>query len=1065
MTHLLRLFFSILLCALLFLPAAAQEATGTHTVYFHNPGKTPVEVNCYVWQDDKNNVATFPGEAMERTKYYVETPDGVKSQVFSYTFSWDKTPNFVIFSPVFSPAATTDPKKQSADYTFSEGALYTVTEEKFSEGTLDFNLREIEKPLTVYFADKAATPWGAENTLVHIWGEGVDYTAFLKNEGMKDTGKLTLLDGRYYPVYEYKIYTLDEITSCLFRKNGSSNITPDSKFVDGGLYYYNPNSTEPVVAVENPKLVDAIPQHTVYFADTGNWGAKNTLVHIWGKAGEYTAWSENEPMTDTGKYTLAGDVWAKVYTYTYTYPGEATHIKFHCSDYTGTADCELVPGTMYCGRGNKVPPMTVENPVLYDEIPHDTKRPVTFYANLGANQGLTNEWKEPCAHVWRRDVSVSYEDAVPAYGSEAYLAERMEKVRDGLYSITVDDVTDCTDIIFYYYSSSGSGDETVYTPHVLPASRSPHFNPMSWTKFMYDIGTDCFHQSYLTPEAYYKVWNSLPEVLYVTGNKSVTGNDTDDPRYCLEIKADEGVYVNKFTISDDEVAMFKLSCFNVMGAFGELGFPDTAYESQRGWATFNMGIIGCQEPDNDPSWRDKFIYKNPDNPNESRQVKLPVNYSMNFNNSTQYPWRIAKGNEGITGGGDYWLVVDLHDDDHSLTLLTFDPNPQIEIMPGEITAVELPVEKAAALHDGSLLKGSAQNGPVYFNKVNIVSGKAEIQSAPGNNILDDNLYSVVYTVYLEGIPVAEYDHVPDEVEIPYMTAGKDASVAVRARYTHGVTDVSFCSRMAKGSVSPDSPELPVPQSSDVTGVLVMYGSSDEAATPTKAVGGAVSIPYNLYNDNNLAFFPDYEVLDVTSSGNYNRGEETLIHSQHAVVKLGQFSDYLGSQSESPWIPTGSETLPEELDDSNNWAAYIADECNLPLFITELGRTDGTLPEMTATATVKLHAVYPFLVKDLSHLDEAAGAPVRKIARAADATITLPDNLEGFTIVPMTTTTTVKAGYSGEILTSIETVDRDTDTEDTAIYYTIDGKLLSGRPASPGLYLRRTARGTEKCLIR
>lgn len=1052
------------ICAATFCHLPAQVSD--HKVYYYNPDKMPLSVKTHIWQDAENPLHSWdaPEELMQRAPYYVDLPGGDRVQVFSYSFSWDKTPKNILFvQPLIKKGNDTIQKKQqSEDYTFTDGALYNLTGDKNSGGTTDFELKPIE-PKTIYFADK--TGWGASNTLVHAWNDELDYTPWTNNEPMEETGKFVKIDDVYYPLYKYDIYMLEDLTQCLFHTSDYTKQTPDAALTPGAVYYYDGNNV-PVTPIADPEIVDEIPRIppvTVYFADTGHWGADNTRVHVWKNSTTVlTPWDENETMTETGKYVQVGDVWAPVYSYTFENEGKMTGILFHKGNDTQTADCTLTDGALYYYCGKKKPVTAIEDPVFYDAIPEEARKSVTFYVNLGANQMMTTLWKEPCAHVWTPEDGVSYEAAVPTYGSEQYRAERMEKVRDGLYRITVDDVSACTDIIFYYYTPVMQNDQLTYSVNVHPASRSAFFDPTHWTTFMYDIGVDCVHQSYLMPEEYNELWAALPEALYVTGNVTVTGIEGDDPRNCIKIDADEGVYINKFTLGEGDVAQFKLSCFDVTGTFRKLGLPDEAYEFQRGWATFNMGIIGCQQPADDPDWANEFIYS-PGN-GQSRQVKLPLNHSMTFNNYTQYPWRIDAGTDGTVEAGDYWLVVDLHDPDHSVTLLTFDPNPSIEMSPGSIHSVPLPAESAARLHDQSALSATAQNGPVYFDMVNIVSGQAVIQKAPGNDLLNDNLYSVVYTVYLEGVPVARYEGVPEIAEIPYMTAGQDADVALRARYTHQGTGVSFCSRMAHGKVSAESPNLPDPQSENVTGYIIV-NYEEPAADGNFPIGGAATLPFSLADDpGELAFFPDYEILSVTTSEGQANPASVLFHSGHALVQKKMYPDYLGSKSANPWLPAEAGITPAEWSAANNWPAYISTEGQLPLLVRELSHTERAPQSLSGEAVVRIDAVYPFLVQNV---DAAArqGAAAGRFAPTAGAEvneISLPENLDGFTIIPMTRSTQARVSFGGMILTGIQDVE---SPEADAVYYTLDGIRLPAAPAVPGLYIRQSGTTVTKILLR
>lgn len=460
--------------------------------------------------------------------------------------------------------------------------------------------------------------------------------------------------------------------------------------------------------VTDPVIIDKaeLPQTVVYFADTGNWGPDNTQIHIWGSAGDFTPFLSDPTMTDTGKYALVNDVWARVYQYTYLYDGVVEGVMFHLKGNNfSTADYKEMDGAMYAYAGNKKSAPVETAPVLMDAIPHDTPRPVSLYVNLGANQMMqTGLWDEPCAHAYRReDSATDYESLLPEYGSEAYQAEVMTKIRDGFYRIDIDDITACNDVIFYYSRINAQGEHT-YQDLAFPASRGAYNDPSTWATFIYDIGIDCVHQSYLTPQEYNAGWEESPEALFLTGNELVMGMAVDDPANSVLIESDDDVYIHKFTISEGDIATFKLSRFDARGAALRHGFSteDKTYEKQRGWATFNLGIIGFQNDPGDADWYDRYIYA-PGN-GQSRQVRLWLNESVDFNSSTQYPWRLGDGENGVTEG-DYWLVIDLYDEDHSLTLLDFDPNPTSEIANKGFSVAEVGYDYALSLDNTDPHKG------------------------------------------------------------------------------------------------------------------------------------------------------------------------------------------------------------------------------------------------------------------------------------------------------------------------------------------------------------------------
>lgn len=256
-------------------------------------------------------------------------------------------------------------------------------------------------------------------------------------------------------------------------------------------------------------------------------------------------------------------------------------------------------GGVYYFSGEKVASevRNIADCKISDGLPEEdpsVHRKVTFYLSLGANQMMqTGLWDEPCAHAYRReDSATDYESLLPEYGSEAYQAEVMTKIRDGFYRIDIDDITACNDVIFYYSRINAQGEHT-YQDLAFPASRGAYNDPSTWATFIYDIGIDCVHQSYLTPQEYNAGWEESPEALFLTGNELVMGMAVDDPANSVLIESDDDVYIHKFTISEGDIATFKLSRFDARGAALRHGFSteDKTYEKQRGWATFNLGII------------------------------------------------------------------------------------------------------------------------------------------------------------------------------------------------------------------------------------------------------------------------------------------------------------------------------------------------------------------------------------------------------------------------------------------------------------------------------------------
>lgn len=1041
----------VLLGAAALSAALAPARAETYTIrYADSQGWGAANTKVHIW--DSTTTPDTPYNAWEENDNM--TPSGLYIKdgdnyvpVYEYTFEWNHVPTGVIFH--FEGISS----DQTSNQVFENGALYGYTPKTSLESGIITNPEYIDQedvPIyTVYFADTRG--WGAEGIKIHIWSDSnIPYQVWGSNDSLSSQPeRYVLYQGRYVPVYNYTFRWGHTPAGLLFYKTGTGQ-SDDLSFTDGATYICKMPSEETPETIPDPAFVDGKPAHTVYFADTGGWGNSETLVHVWGTAGDLTPFLSDPSMEDTGKLALVNDVWAKVYKLDFSYDGVAENILFHKKGSNElTADIDFADGALYHYTGVKKPVDMQESPTLLDEIP-STPRPATLYVNLGANQMMeTGLWEEPCAHVYRRDGPVeSYEALLPEYGSDSYKAEIMTKVRDGFYRIDIDDINSCNDVIFYYSRYNEKGEQT-YQDLVFPASRGDHNDPSTWASFIYDIGINCVHQSYLTPDDYFKGWEESPSALFMTGNELVTGYKTDDPIHSVRIASDDDVYIHKFHISAGDVAMLKLSRFDVGTAAAGLGFTieDGTYDYQRGWATFNLGIIGFQPAPDEPDWRDKYIYA-PGN-GESRQIKCSINESVNFNSYTQYPWRISSGEGGVRDG-DYWLVIDLHDADHSLTLLEFDPNPGLELFQGNINVLNTGYSFTAGMPNSGPHLASDYNGIAGIDRVNVLSGKARVTYREPE-YLASLKYSAVYTISLGDFTVGEYEMIPEEVEIPYMTPGIESEVGVRARYTDSDTGRSFCSRISRGSLTATLPDFDKPQEAHVDGIMPLYFANDtdlEAGIIT--VGGAGTIPYLL--DSDLAYYPDYTIDEVVANGSDGDKKNTLVDTGHFLASYPDFgNNYLGIYSDIPWTRHDGSS---EYSDDNNWSDYIRRERHLPIHIERIHQVTDIDTKVEGNANLTLHALYPFLTTASVSTIASKNAPA------------LPASNEGLTLTTFRTSAPASISFSGKTISGIgEVTSGHAQTLGEPIYHTISGQRLNGRPTLPGIYTKTLGTTTVKIVVR
>lgn len=1070
---------------------AAVTHADTYTVRFVDPANWGANhCRVHVWNIDENGLTTDykawnDDDEMKNIHSYVLI-DGSYHRVYEYTFEWDNTPTKIIFHRVDNSGLA-----QTSDLDFNNDATYLfvdknsglTTEQAILDPATEIFPESSLPMTTIYFADTKG--WGADNTLVHLWNNPLgEYSPWDENPSMTDTGKYVLVNGAWVKLYSFSFFfpgLTEEDEAGLILHNDIVNL--QLSIVPDAVYYYDSAASQGLI-LENPEIRDSLPEFTVYFADTGSWTNDKTQVHIWNSIpADHPAYSDfvlDPTMTDTGKYCRINDVWAKVYMFSFVNNASYNSVLFHCQSMNAqTADLELKDGALYHYAGDHQPVRYIENPVTFDEIPDEDPRKATLYVNLGANQMMqAGLWNEPCAHLYRRTgEESSYESLLPEYGSEQYSSEIMTYVRDGFYKIEIDDINNFNDVIFYY--ARYKDGQWTYESLAFPASRGPYNDPTTWATYVYDIGIDCVHQSYLTPYEYNRGWDEIPTELFMAGNSIVSGFEVAEGEYdtirlehAVSIESDDDVYIHKFHIDDGDIAMFKLSRFNVFKAAARHGFTlaDDTYNFQRGWATFNLGIIGFQQDENDAYWYDKFIYS-PGN-GESRQVRFYINNSVDFNSYNQYPWRIGDG-EGGVDDGDYWLVIDLHAADHSLTLLDFDPNPTVTLTSYAVETIEPGDNVTIGLDNTDPHYAAVSNGRVGINRVNMLTAKGIVHGQEPATIEERN-YQVLFTLSTDGLDIATATETGLEVTFPYLTPGKEVKAGVRARYTDTETGRSFCSRINYKKAVAEEPAFPTPDSNNLTGVKYLYYANDaDRMSGTYTLGGCVDLPFSLTESTTYAYYPDYSVESVgTSTRSGDDISSSIVYAGHELSTHGDFGTFLGKSSDTPWTPYDGES---EYTPQNNWAEYVIAEGKLPLFIHTMGIDAAQSNRLDGNAVVQLHALYPFLTVKTA---AAATAPRKARALAADADDDTNDgdtndgdDVNNPTIDPVglqltsyRTSAPSTVNFSGKTISGLDTIEIGDETTE-AIYHTISGVRLTGRPTLPGLYLETRGTTTRKVIVK
>lgn len=878
---------------------------------------------------------------------------------------------------------------------------------------------------TVYVYDPNLLSY-YENPLVHVWNaDGQPYKDWADNDAAQPTGLWVEVGGKRCPLYSYTFEWDYEPTGIKFHGPSGANAS-DLVFHDNGYLY-------PAYKGESGALEDyatgAMIEKTLYFANNGDWPADGIRLHAW-KDGDrdYRKWDNAEYASDTGRFVRLGDAYYPCFSLTLSMSEQVTDLQWFRLKNPVTVQCMFAyDGTaeLFWNIGHLQNGVGLPGPVeLVDEIP---SIPGEIWFHTGANEVLSpGLWTQPCAHLYRKgEAEPTLDDLLTLAPSEA-----MTRVEDGLWKIAVDDIQKYNDVGFYYSRVTSDGDKVEY---VFRASASPYFDAGTYARYIYDIGAQEAHPSYMTPAQYDEMVSNPSEYIYMIGNTPLGFPDDNwDMRTCEALIPDNGVYVRQLTAGDqNHPGMFKLSRVDVNRYVREAG-AEATYQNQRGWATFNLNLIGAETRGYDWIKTGKPVGYN------NNAVFTPCNNSLPYNKFNQFEWCVSSNPvwypdfDPVVAGNDYWLVIDTHEAGQSVSLLSFKPEPSVKIQNPEISTVEIGYDRAAMLHDGLDMHAGADNGHVFFDRVNIVVGQVEV-SATGNDILSRNNYSVVYTVYANGEPFLALDHVPEEgIEVPFLPLGDDLSLTVRARYTNNKTDVSFCSGTGDGDTF-GAPELPAPTISEPDVQVYIGTPGDDCPEGHYALGTRASYPYSV--DTEYACYADYD-LEISPASPSAMG-----------------ACYYPGSEWTPWPGAGTA-----YSDTWNWSKGIVESCSLPLDHPNVGYVDFETLTSDFDLNLKAYAVYPFLVRDLDATPAMVSTGgVRRVVNAE-----IPDDLAGYTIVPARVAATNTKSLTNAALTAVSDVEADMAVSPE--YYTLQGIRVAA-PEAPGVYIERRGTVVRKIAVR
>lgn len=611
----------------------------------------------------------------------------------------------------------------------------------------------------------------------------------------------------------------------------------------------------------------------------------------------------------------------------------------------------------------------------------------------------------------------------------------------------------------------------------MTASRSTYFDPVHWADYVYDIGIDCFHPSYLTPEQYFAVEDMIKEnnveALYLVGNEPVSGIAMSDPSDSRQIDNDHGCFFFDFDVTEDLPATFKASVVNVPGIVKDL-IPGS-YIPQRGWASFNLGLIGPHKDVDDADY-DEWYASHVIQGGKSREVCIRTNETYDFDNYTQYLWRIEANQEHGRGPGRYYMVFDLLEEDHTVTVLDFDPHPHCYVNDIDIRILDMNSDQAELLHDGQYLDGSSHSGKVLFDKVNVASGTINVGDTD-NTLIGREGYEVVYTIYVDDRLAFYQDKMtvdgrPEAIVADFLDLSADVRYAVRGRYHDLKTGRYFASKQEEEGIDALIEQLPAPSVSVLDKSMMFYMSGDNYKDVT--LGAAANLSYDVDSpaDFELEYLPDYEVTGASLDGNtIDNISAPLIHNAHWIVTRGNnpWKSYLGTP-ENPWqIHDGESALTE----ANNWSHHIKNTNELPVLIDRMRLyEENIVPQASAAADYSIHAVYPFLATDFEAkvviVPDKPGSKSKAAAQdAADNGLTssVPDALDEYKLVRVKRSTPIHVDFDNGVVTGVENVTGDNDNPDApAEYFNLQGMRIDADNLTPGIYIERKGTKTRKIIV-
>lgn len=1028
----------ILITAVVGLVAHADK-----TIYYDNTSSGWDKVNIHWW----NNSGDSGDKEMTL----------VSGNVFKTTELPDKATNMVFNN------GTWNNKNQTVE--FGEGKTVAIQADHLYYGSggndnAQHSIKDEGTPstYTIYFY---ADDENAMDVYCHIWGSR-NLTTWGSLPKMVDTGKYVKIGNTYRKAYSYTFVAAINPASILFKKSaGDGDKYTDNCTFSNGKFYKNANGGQ--CDPETQTLVDkggddpVSSEYTVYFYDQKNLGSVKT--HIWGTNTLHPYKDAQEDMTPMNKYVYIGGNYYPVYKYTFKWDKVPSGLMFYKTGDNDkqTGDCRFVNNAFYT-NGKNVGVTGLRIVDRRDDV-------VTIYFHVKEDIKKYADGNAPYCRVfsgaWNNDDYIK-----KAEGTQMRLVDENYQIYG--YDVKKSDLGNFDNVWFAYFNNKG--DRTGY----YVANRAPKYDKANWYKYIYTV-----HDGNYAPQAYLSYDEFTAEIAKGYQNLYVTGGVTDDKKYDdMTMKADDGTASmkalswkpeNAIKVSPDtegdpvfflqlhpnfddcKVTAFKLSWIDTK-SFKTKNGGDYKDDS-RDWATYDLGIIGVDDETaaNHSDW-DISVDAG------AKQCFFKYNKANPLLEYNQFDWTITSGNMSGSGVSEYYCVVDMHPECRTVTLCTFNPQPKVDVTPGNVSPATLSSQQAIGLHNElNALRGSDVNGHVMFEKVNIVSGSVEVTGAQGvtQTVIDNAKFKRIFTIALDGNKLFDVKE-PATYNVDFLPLDGSTDFTVSTLYKSDVTQLTFHSRTGKGTVDVPA-DFKAPSVEAVDNAEYVYSeSTNKMRAYAKLNVTHQGSGYNIYTD------------FATNDNSTGKG-----HTSAVAHKDDEYFTQSSSMPSYSWTPC---TDPQAWNaGEHDWSSKCVESFNnntnvIPLFInealteTELPadyKTNKTLPQKAFK--VSLDVVYPILYSSKPTVSRVTSLDTSVKTLAARSS-QIPDDLSDFGLSFYRTTGTAVVSTKSDV-TGVDEILGDAEADNAnAEYYTISGVRVNGDLA-PGIYVVRRGNKVTKEVVK